>query len=58
MASRAYADAILRQLIDLKEDGSFRMDMTLLQLLPGADDDVAEVRRTCSKARHGRRKAA
>ncbi len=49
-----YADLILEHLIDLKEDGSFRMDMTVLQLLPGPDDDVPEVRRRCSADRRGR----
>ena len=34
-----YRDLILKHLIDLKPDGSFWMDMDVLQLLPGADDD-------------------
>ena len=36
-----YVDRILDHLIDLKDDGSFRLDMSLLQLLPGPDDDRA-----------------
>ena len=39
-----YADLILDRLLDLKEDGSFRLDHVLFQLLPGADHDGAEVR--------------
>ena len=41
----SYADPILDKLLDLKEDGSFRHGHVVLQLLPGPDDDLAEVRR-------------
>ena len=34
-----YRDLILERLLDLKADGSFWLDMELLQLLPGVDDD-------------------
>ena len=38
-----YRDQILDHVLDLKEDGSFRMDMQLLQLLPRSNDDLKEV---------------
>ena len=41
----SYVDLILEKLIDLKDDGSFRHGHVVLQLLPGPDDDVDEVRR-------------
>ena len=46
-----YVDLILEKLIDLKEDGSSPHGHVVLQLLPGPDDDIEEVRRTCSAAR-------
>ena len=50
-----YADLIREKLIDLKEDGSFRMDMSYFQLLPGAGDDLAEVRAAVWRAAATRR---
>ena len=45
MASRAYAQLILDHLIDLKADGSFRLEPRLLRLLHRPDDDQRAVRR-------------
>ena len=51
-----YVDAILEHLIDLKEDGSFRMDMSLLQLLPGLTMTNSKFDAVCSvdSAAHAR----
>ena len=46
-----YVDLILDNLIDLKEDGSFRMDMSYFNYCQGPDDDLAEVRPGCSAGR-------
>ena len=48
-----YADLILDKLLDLKDDGSFRLDLELLQLLPGPDDDLAASSTGSSAARRG-----
>ena len=43
-----YADLILERMIDLKDDGSFRMDMSYFNYCQGTDDDGPQIRIGCS----------
>ena len=52
-----YADRILDELIDLREDGSFRLDMRYFGFLGGTDDDQPRFD-GCSAARRARPRAA
>ena len=47
-----FADCILSRLVDLKEDGSFRMDMTYFRYCEGLQMTSRSLR-SCSKGRHG-----
>ena len=50
-----YVDLILEKLIDLKEDGSFRMDMSYFNYCQGLTMTSRQVRPSCSAARRGSR---
>ena len=51
MASRNTRNLILDNLIDLKPDGSFRLDHVLFRLLHRADDDQRASSTSCSASR-------
>ena len=46
-----FEDLILDKIVDLKEDGTFRLDQQLLRLLHRPAHDEREVRASCSAAR-------
>ena len=50
-----YVNAILENLLDLREDGSFRLNLDYFGYLERPDDDQRPVQRRCSAARRGRR---
>ena len=46
-----YASTILDHFVDIKPDGSFRLDQTYFDYCTGPQHDVAEIRRAIRRAR-------